>query len=458
MNEIIVSKFGGSSVANAKQIKKVDQIIKADQRRKIIVVSAPGKDSSDSEKVTDHLINIATGGKHFLAQRKEINPSESAKAIIDKFTSIIKELEIDGDDIIKNLKADLKKSVPEKMRTDFYASRGEHYNSIVISRFLNISGHNAKTVLPEEIGFHVTEEFGNAKVIPITYKNIKKNLISETEAGIVVVPGFYGVTEKGDVAVFSRGGSDLTGGEIAYAVDACLYENWTDTDGIYQVDPRIISDAKVIPRLTYKEIRLLSSKGFNVFHYDAMVKCRKKHIPINIRNTNNPASEGTMIVSERVPEETVVGIARLDHIAYLYIEKNGSGDTIGFVYKLLQILKDFGIETYHYPTDRDDVSVILNQDDLVGCEDDLMETIHTELQPDIAELNYNITILSPVGIGMKDHPGIIAEAALAMKENNISIEIIDQGPAQYSFHFGVQNYYSDIALNALYERLVANHF
>jgi len=456
--DIIVSKFGGSSVANAGQIKKVGNIVQNDPGRKVVVVSAPGKDSSDSEKITDHLINIATEGKHFLQQRKEISASESLKAVTGKFSGIIRDLGIDGEDILKGLKADLKKSLPANMKIDFYASRGEHYNSIVIARYLESAGIHAKTLLPEEMGFHVTEEFGNAKVIPISYKNIKKKILSEINSGLVVIPGFYGITEKGDVAIFSRGGSDLTGGEIAYAVDASLYENWTDTDGIYQVDPRKIPGAKVIPRLTYKEIRLLSSKGFNVFHYDAMVKCRKKHIPINIRNTNNPDSEGTMIVSERVPQETVVGIARLDHIAYLYIEKNGSGETIGFVSRLLQIFKNFGIETYHYPTDKDDVSVILNQDDLVGCEDDLMETINTELQPDIAELNYNITILSAVGMGMKDHPGIIAEAALAMKENNISIEIIDQGPAQYSFHFGVQNYYSDIALKALYDRLVAVHF
>jgi len=454
MNEIIVSKFGGSSVANAEQIKKVANIVQNDKRRKIVVVSAPGKGKDDAEKVTDHLINIATEGRHFLTQRKNISPDQSRKSVFDKFKSIITDLNIDGEDILKNLKTDLQKSLPDYMKTDFYASRGEHYNSIVVSRYLSSIGLNANTALPEDIGFNVTNDFGNAKVIPIAYKNINKSLLPAQDSEIYIIPGFYGITENGDVAVFSRGGSDLTGGEIAYAVDACLYENWTDTDGIYQVDPRIIPGSKVIPRLTYKEIRLLSSKGFNVFHYDAMIKCRKKSIPINIRNTNNLESEGTLIVSERVPQETVVGIAKKDHIAYLYLEKSGAGDTIGFLSRLLEIMKNFGIETYHYPTDKDDIAVILNQDDLLGCEDDLMETIHAELQPDTAELNYNIAVLSPVGMGMKDHPGIIAEAAQAMKDNNISIEILDQGPAQFSFHFGVQSYYSDTALKALYEKLV----
>ena len=169
--DIIVSKFGGSSVANAEQIKKAGKIVKNGPGRKVIVVSAPGRDSSDSEKITDHLINIATEGKHFLQQRKEISAADSLKAVTDKFSVIIRDLGIDGEDIIKGLKADLKKSLPANMKIDFYASRGEHYNSILVARYLNSEGVPAKTLLPEEMGLHVTEDFGNAKVIPISHKH-----------------------------------------------------------------------------------------------------------------------------------------------------------------------------------------------------------------------------------------------------------------------------------------------
>ncbi len=446
----IVCKFGGSSVANADQIEKITEIIKSNSDRKYIVVSAPGKDDIDSEKVTDHLFNIATGGNHFRIRDKNISPEESHRSIMNKFSRLIKDLGIDGEDILNDLGTDLKKSLPDKKKIDFLASRGEHYNAKVVTRYFQKEGINAKLQLPEDIGMIVSKDFGNAKVIPITYKNLAR--LSKKDS-VSVIPGYYGITEEGDVAVFSRGGSDLTGGEVAYAVNAALYENWTDTDGVYQVDPRIISDAKVIPRLTYKEIRLLSSKGFNIFHFDAMVNCKKRHIPINIRNTNNPVAPGTMIVSERIPEETVVGIARLDNIACCYLEKDGAGETIGFVNDLLKIMKDFGIETYHYPTDKDDVSVIFSQEDLKGYEDDLKEAIQEHLNPDILMFNYNITVLSPVGIGMKDQPGVIAIAATALKEKNINIEIIDQGPAQISFHFGVQNYHADETLKALYEAL-----
>lgn len=451
MEKVIVSKFGGTSLANALQIKKVRDIAASDPDRKCIVVSAPGKGDGDEFKMTDHLINVAMEGKHLSSPDRTVAPKESAEAVLDKFRSIIADLGIEGGDIVDGLKKDMSLSMPEIKRKDYLASRGEHYNAKVVARYFTKSGIPAEVKLPEETGLIVTENFGNAKVVPVSYKNIKKNISCR---GVSIIPGFYGVTETGDVAVFSRGGSDLTGGEIAFALNASVYENWSDIDGIYQADPGIIKKARVIPRLTYKEIRLLASKGFNVFHYDAMIRCKKKSIPIQIRNTNNPSAQGTTIVAQRVPEEVTVGIARMDSIAYLYLEKDGSQEIIGFVNRVLNIMKNYGIETYHYPTDRDDVCVIMNQDDLIGCEDELAETIKRELDPDNMEFFYNLSIISPVGIGMKYDPGVIAEAAMAMKNNNINIEILDQGPAQISFHMGVQGFYADTALNALYDRLI----
>jgi len=452
MKSQIVCKFGGTSVANAAQINKIKDIVSQNKKRQYVVVSAPGKDSSDEEKLTDYLINIATEGRHFRSQSKEIDAQRSYQHVIGKFQRLVADLGIEGKDIIEKLEKDIKRPIPERKRKDFLASRGERYNAEVVCRYFNKQSIPAELVLPEDMGLVVSEDYSNAAVIPVSYRNIREKL-SKVEA-VSVIPGFYGVTARGDVAVFSRGGSDLTGGEIAFAVEAALYENWTDTDGIYQVDPRLIPEAKVISRLTYKEIRLLSSKGFDVFHYDAMVNCKKRNIPIQIRNTNNLDSEGTLIVSERVPKEVVVGIARKDNIAYLYIERDGAGETIGFVHDLLSVIKDYGIETYHYPTDRDDVAILLNQNDMVGYAEDIKETIEKEFRPDKMEFIYNLTILSPVGIGMKNHPGVIAEAATALKEQNINIDIINQGPAQISFHFGFQNFYAENALKAMYKSLI----
>jgi aspartate kinase len=451
MGKIIVCKFGGSSVANADQIEKVRQIVVADQRRRIIVVSAPGKDKSDPEKVTDHLFNIATRGEHFHARGKNITPKESYERLVGKYKSLIRDLAIEGDDIIEDLEADLNNSPGGRKRIDFFASRGEHYNAKVIARYFKSKGMPAEAHLPEDIGFLVSERFGNAKVLPGTYVNLKENL---TDDGIAIIPGYYGITLKGDIAVLSRGGSDLTGGDLAFAMDAALYENWTDTDGIFQVDPRIIPDARVIPELTYKEIRLLSARGFNVFHFDAMINCKHKNIPINIRNTNNPDAPGTMIVASRIPKETVVGIARMDGIAYVYLEKDMIGETIGFTKELLDIFKDFNINTHHYPSDLDDIAVIVDQIDLAGKVDDITALIKQQLNPDYIDIQSNLSLLSPVGSGMKDTPGVLAKAADALYREGINIDVVDQGPSQMSFHFGINQHRADDGLKALFKAML----
>ncbi len=452
MNRVIVSKFGGSSVANANQIEKVRQIVSSNADRRIIVVSAPGKDAADSEKTTDHLFNIATDGDHFRTRGKGISPKESHDRVVGKYACLVKDLAIDGDDIIEDLQADLHSTIEGRKRVDFFASRGEHYSAKVIDRYFRSKGMPTVVRLPEDIGFLVSERFGNAKVMPGTYVNLKDSI---TDDGIAIIPGYYGITLKGDIAVLSRGGSDLTGGEVAYAMDAVLYENWTDTDGVFQVDPRIIPEAKVIPELTYKEIRLLSSRGFNVFHFDAMINCKNKNIPINIRNTNNPDAPGTMIVGSRVPRETVVGIARMDGLAYVYLEKDMIGETVGFTQELLDIFKDFNINTHHYPSDMDDIAVIVDQIDLTGKIDDITALIKHQLNPGFIDIQSNLCLLSPVGSGMKDTPGVLAKAADALYRQGINIEVVDQGPSQMSFHFGIHQNHGDKGIRALFQDMLA---
>jgi aspartate kinase len=451
MSGYIVCKFGGSSVANAEQIEKVRRIVADDGGRRYVVVSAPGKDKKDSEKVTDHLFNIATEGQHFRVRGKEISARESYDQVLGKFKSLITDLAIEGTDIIEGLQTDLASDISDKKRIDFFASRGEHYSAKVITRYFQSKGMNAALMLPEDIGFFVSDRFGNAKVLPATHTNLKESL---KDGQIYIIPGYYGITLKGDIAVLSRGGSDLTGGEVAFAMDSSCYENWTDTDGVYQVDPRIIPEASVIPELTYKEIRLLSSKGFNVFHFDAMVSCKNKRIPINIRNTNNPAAPGTMIVDSRMPKETAIGIARMDGIAYVYIEKDMIGETIGFTKDLLDIFQEFGINTHHYPSDKDDIAVIVDQLDLRDKADELKEAIIKSLTPNFIEIRYDLSLISPVGIGMKDTPGVLAKASSALHQEKINIEIVDQGPSQMSFHFGILQKHGDKGLKALYNSLL----
>jgi aspartate kinase len=453
MTNSVVCKFGGSSVANATQIEKVRRIVADNPQRRFVVVSAPGRVQKNEEKITDHLLNIATRGQHFRDSRKSISATESKQAVIDRFSGIISDLEIEGNDLIESLKTDLEPNLDGDKRIAFLASRGEHYNARIIARYFQRKGMEAQACLPEEFGFLVTDSYLDAKVEEPAYENIAVLDQEETDM-VTVIPGFYGVTEAGEIAVFSRGGSDLTGGEIAYAIDGDKYENWTDVSGVLESDPRIISAARAIPRLTFKEIRLLSSKGVNVFHLDAMLNCRKRKIPIHVRNTNHPEAAGTQILNERVPEEGVVGIARLDNMAYIYLEKDMLCEEVGFTATLLKIFQSYGINTYHYPTDKDDIAVLVKQDDLKGSINDLRRAIEKQLKPDFMDVVYNLSVITPVGLGLKRNSYPLVDAINALGEHHIPIEMIDQSPSQICFHIGVSQAVADDALNILYRVLI----
>ncbi|MGM0534070.1 MAG: aspartate kinase [Campylobacterota bacterium] len=448
MSKQIVCKFGGSSVENATQIKKVVNIVKENSQRRFVVVSAPGKDEKYGVKITDHLLNISNSDH---LGDEDISADQSKKCVIEKFETLLKDLKVEDKELISDLKKDLETKLTGEKREAFLASRGEKYNARVIADYMNKTGIKTKLVLPEEIGFMLSKEYLNAKILKETYKNFEK-LKNETD--ICLMPGFYGITNDGDVAVLSRGGSDLTGGELAYSVNASMYENWSDIDGVYDSDPRIVEKADVVQRLTFKEIRMLSSKGFNVFHFDAMVNCKKRNIPINIRNTNKPSASGTMILTDRVPMEHIVGIAQLNDMAYVYVEKDGISDETGFTEKLLSIFNRYKIKTHYYPTDKDDIAVLISQDDLEGHINNLKQDIETELDPDVIDVVYNLSILSAVGIGIKDDTTIIADAILALKDNNIEIEMMDQSPAKISFQIAVNSQHADIALKVLHDKLI----
>ncbi|PHO11005.1 aspartate kinase [Malaciobacter canalis] len=449
-----VCKFGGSSVKNSTQIKKIVDIVKRDEKRQVIVVSAPGRDDDFDEKITDHLLNLATEGNHFLEQKIEISKDDSFNAIIKKYTKLCDDLGIAKKKILDSLENELNNcDFKDDKKTAFFLSRGEHYNAKIISDYMKKSGLNVKLMLPEEFGFILDDTYTDGKVQAKTYDNVKKHFVLKDNEK-VVVPGFYGVTEKNEIAVMSRGGSDLTGGELAYALDASMYENWTDTNGVYEVDPRVIPDAKVIPRLTFKELRLLSSKGFNVFHFNAMLNCKKSKIPIRVRNTNNPTNKGTLILSERVPMEKLVGVAKLDNMASIHIQKDMLGEEIGFTAELLKIFGEFHINTYHYPTDKDDLAILVEQEDLKGNINNLRREIDKRLKPDNIIVTYSLSVITLVGIGLKEDSFTIVDAITALKENNIAFEMFDMSPSKISFHIGVSQNISDIALETLYEKLL----
>lgn len=450
MNDSIVCKFGGTSVATAERIENLIDIIRADGRRKYLVVSAPGKAKGRDTKVTDLLIKSLDDPKYF----------EQVKGI---FYEIAEGLGV-GREVIEPHLGELEKRLNDNhdgdraKRRDAVVSGGEYVNAPLIAAALNKKGIKAHFVNPKDSGLVVTAEYGNSMPIIDSYKALGEKL--KKFDGVVVFPGFYGYTKDGNIATFSRGGSDLTGAVVANAVDALEYENFTDVDGIRSADPRLVDDPAQIPCLTYKEMRELSYRGFNVFHDKAARPTMEKCIPIRVRNANNLSNSGTLILSTRMPNgNPAVGIASGKNYCSVTVEKAYCNEEVGFGERLLSVIKKHNLNYTHTPTGVDDISVILNQKPF---EDDntkmnsLIRSINDELSPDNVTTQYNLALLAVVGEGLRDKIGVANRITGALSRSGVNIVTIDQGSSQRSVSFGINSRDEKTAVNALYSEFFKN--
>lgn len=441
-----VAKFGGSSVANAEQLRKVGNIIKADPQRRFIVVSAPGKRFKSDRKITDMLIEL--GEVHCNNGQTD----EYVYPIMQRFNEIVEELNISGE-ILESISQSIqsilhsKNSDPEKM--DALKSIGEDSSAKILSAYLNHIGISAKYVNPQDAGILVSNEPGNAKILPESYEIIY-NLRDSEE--VLVIPGFFGYTKNGKLITFSRGGSDITGSIVAAGVKASLYENFTDVDSVFSVNPAFVKDPQKITTLTYKEMRELSYAGFSVFHDEALIPAYKDEIPVCIKNTNNPEAPGTYIVSEKKPsEKCVVGIASDTGFCSIYISKYLMNREIGFGRKLFHILEDEGISFEHAPSGIDDMSIILRESGLpIAKEKKILQRIQADLHPDLISIHRNLAMIMIVGEGLVRTIGLAQKATTAIASANVNIEMINQGSSEVSMMFGIKAEDLDKAVKSLY--------
>ncbi|MGX7420176.1 aspartate kinase [Carnobacterium gallinarum] len=443
-----VIKFGGSSLASGAQLKKVFQIVKEDPTRKFVVVSAPGKRSKDDEKVTDLLIDCAT--KSLL--NEDIQPI--LEKIIARYRSIAEELDL-GTEIVAEIQANLEELVAgDKNKPDYYLdafkASGENNNAKLIAAYFNHEGLKASYINPLDAGLYVTDEPGNAQVLPEAYDNLYE---LRNSADILIIPGFFGYTKTGKISTFSRGGSDITGAIVANGVKADVYENFTDVDAIYAANPNVVQNPAEILNLTYKEMRELSYAGFSVFHDEALFPAFKAGIPVQIKNTNNPSAEGTRIARERPKtNQAVVGIASSKGFSSIYIEKYLMNREIGFGRKVMGILESDGLSYEHTPSGIDDLTVILRSAQLTKeKESELINQLKNELGADIVTIHHHIALMMVVGEDMRCNIGTMSKASEALAKNNINIEMINQGSSEVSMMFGVSEADEEKALKALYE-------
>jgi len=441
-----VAKFGGTSLANAEQIKKVCEIIVADIDRRIIVVSAPGKRDKDDIKVTDLLITLAN-------TMLEKGTAESAlNAVLVRFDEIAEDLNLEKAlqlEIAKDLKARTLLSMEHPGKyMDCMKAAGEDIAAKIVAAYLKSLGYDANYVNPKDAGMFLSDDFGNARVLPQSYDLLEK--LCERD-GISIFPGFFGYTLSGEVATFPRGGSDITGSILAAAVQADVYENFTDVDSVYAANPKLIKNPKPIPVFTYEEMRELSYAGFSVLHEETLEPVYKRGIVVNIKNTNNPEAPGTMIVKYRNKSDNpVVGIAIDKGFVSISVSKYMMNREIGFGRKLLQILEEEGISYDHTPSGIDNISIILREAQIQGKEDRVLARIRQELDVDHCDIEYNKALVMVVGEGMIRSVGVAMRATTALAKAEVNIEMINQGSSEVSLMFGVKAYDAENALHALY--------
>ena len=442
-----VAKFGGSSLASGEQLKKVFEIVVSDPERKVVVVSAPGKRNSDDIKVTDLLIEAAE------QQLRGDDGGLLLEDVVSRYASIAEELDIPGTviaEIRENLHTLLHADQSKPKRyVDALKASGEDNNAKLVSAYFQSQGVEAQYMDPRKAGLIVTDVDGYTQVLPESYER----LYALREArGIVIFPGFFGYTLDGDVLTFSRSGSDITGSILANGVKADLYENFTDVDAVYAVNPNVVSNPKGIRELTYREMRELSYAGFSVFHDEALIPAFRAGIPVHIQNTNNPTAQGTRIVSTRDNTNgPVIGIASDKGFCSIYINKYLMNREVGFGRKLLHILEDYGVSYEHAPSGIDDVTIILRQDQMgEEVEAKIVSRIKQELHADQVIVEHNLALIMVVGEGMRHNVGTTARASKALADAKVNIEMINQGSSEVSMMFGVKGHSEETAIQALY--------
>jgi len=448
-----VAKFGGSSLANAEQIKKVCNIITSDSEREVIVVSAPGKRHKDDTKVTDLLIVCA---EKYLATG---SAEEEVEAVLVRYREIAAELGL-SKSIMDIIEEDIQQRLAQDTTNpgrfmDSLKAAGEDNCAKLVAEYLKSLGLEAHYIDPKEAGLLLSDEFGNAQVLPESYDNLYK---LRNISGIKIFPGFFGYTKDGVVATFPRGGSDITGSILAAALKADLYENFTDVDSVFAANPNIVSNPKPISELTYREMRELSYSGFSVLQEETLIPVYRAGIPVCIKNTNNPDAPGTRIVHNRkVTNGPVSGIACDYGFCSIYVSKYLMNREIGFGRRLLQIFEEEGLSYEHTPSGIDNISVILRQNQMKKEDEDrIIERIKTELEVDDVSIGHDLALIIIVGEGMKNGIGIAAKATGAFAKAGISLEMINQGSSEISIMFAVKSKDAEKAVRSLYETFFGN--
>ena len=443
-----VAKFGGTSLASAEQIKRAIDIVLSDRERRVLVVSAPGKRFTSDMKITDLLIALSA------AVLGDYDVTNDISRIAQRYGDIAVglDLAVDYETLVRE---DLENRITQNRHnardlTEALKAAGEDNNAKLITDYILSLGERAVYVNPVEAGLQLRQVRKQTVVLDESYANLTSLPVDQ---GIVVFPGFFGGTEDGRILTFSRGGSDISGAIVSVAVSADVYENWTDVDSVFAVNPSLVPFPHPIRELTYNEMRELAYAGFSVLHEEAVTPTLKHSIPIHIRNTNNTDGPGTRIVARHGDIDSIVtGIAGRKGFSLLHVSKFLMNREIGFAMRVLQILADLDISFDHMPSGIDSLSIVIERDRLTPEKEDLACTrLMDELDVDVLEVSHDLGIVMVVGDAMAKTVGVSSRATSALARAGINIELISQGASENSIVFGVREEFVNYAVRELYK-------
>ena len=430
-----VAKFGGSSVAGAEQFKKVKDIVLSDPARRVVVISAAGKRTPRDHKLTD-LLYLSHAHLTYGVPGDEILSS-----IRERFVEIRDALDIDYD--VEEEFDELCRRLNRDSSVDELVSRGEFFTARLMAKYLGYAFVDAADC----VFFNFDGQFDREK----TDAAIQNAL---AEHGRIVIPGFYGKTPTGKIRVMTRGGSDISGALAAAAVDADVYENWTDVSGILMADPKIVNSPKPFPKITFAELRELSFMGASVLHEDSILPVKEKGIPLNIRNTNCPEDPGTMIVESAQDEEDdgrlITGVSGRRNFTIITLMKHNMTAT-ETLRDALEIADRYHAPVEHITLGLDSFALVIASSALENCLYDLLSDLQKNCGPDDVSLQDGIALVAAVGRKMTSRPGTSGKLFQALGQQGLNIRTIAQGADELSIIVGVDNKDYEKAIRVLYD-------
>jgi aspartate kinase len=434
----IVAKFGGSSLADAAQFQKAATIAESEPERRFIVPSAPGRSKTHDHKITDLLYLCHS----HVAQSLPFD--DVFGHVAERYKRIVSEVGVKLD--LGPKLREVRTRIKGGASSDYAASRGEYLSGTILAALLDVPFVDAAEVV----------RFGTDGKLDVdaTQKLMEKRLGPIERA---VVPGFYGAKPDGEICVFSRGGSDVTGALVAKGVDADVYENWTDVSGLRMADPRIVPNPERIDVVTYRELRELAYMGATVLHDEAVFPVRQSGIPVHIRNTNKPKEEGTKIVHAAAPSDRfggLSGIAGKRDFTVVALEKALMNQELGFGRRVLDVFASHGINYEHTPTGIDSLSVVVESEQLEGKLDSVVGDLKAQCRPDLLEVYPNMALIAVVGRGMAHRPGVAARVFASLADERINVRMIDQGSSEINIILGVETRDFERSVRAIYRAFV----